>query len=373
MAEIDDWVFESVLQFLKSPVWTAPIHGFIERHCHEFSSEEEENKLIYTDLHKQFSELVDSLLSTFLEELGVGIEAFVEAIRRTASDADTPASELSAFISEYILALDDFPSFRAMMEKKNVEMDLEAMYEYVRYTAAARDEAEDMSDEERFLYEMAIHMSLGASDVALKELEAEDAELLQALALSVAAEQERLLREQLAEEGAETEAIKALKEEVRARRVENVERVVREIQASPMKPAREAAVPAKASAAALAPIGARRSAPGGFTISQPAVVVKAATPAAPQPSFDDLRKEAEAKLHSASSQPTKEEIEQRAAYFKKQRELLVKSKQAEREEELKKFQLAPSEPAPSAAPDSKSITVALARRLKDDLISESRK
>ena len=372
MAEIDDWVFESVLQFLKSPVWTAPIHGFIERHCHEFSSEEEENKLIYTDLHKQFSELVDSLLSTFLEELGVGIEDFVEAIRRTASDADTPASELSAFISEYILALDDFPSFRAMMEKKNVEMDLEAMYEYVRYTAAARDEAEDMSDEERFLYEMAIHMSLGASDVALKELEAEDAELLQALALSVAAEQERLLREQLAEEGAETEAIKALKEEVRARRVENVERVVREIQASPMKPAREAAVPAKASAA-LAPIGARRSAPGGFTISQPAVVVKAATPAAPQPSFDDLRKEAEAKLHSASAQPTKEEIEQRAAYFKKQRELLVKSKQAEREEELKKFQLAPSEPAPSAAPDSKSITVALARRLKDDLISESRK
>lgn len=389
MTEIDDWVFESVLQFLKSPVWTTPIHGFIEQHCQEFSSEEEENKLIYTELHKKFSELVDSLLSTFLEELGVSVEAFVEAVKRNnvdVAEADTPAKELSVFISEYILALDDFPSFRAMMEKKNVEMDLEAMYEYVRYTSAARDEMEDMSDEERFLYEMAIHMSLGAADLTLKELEAEDAELLQALALSVAAEQERLLREQLAAEGEETEAIKAMKEEVRAKRVENVERVVREIQASPQKPAREAVVPPKpASAAALAPIGARRSAPGGFTISNPAVIAKAETPAAPQPSFEDLRKQAEEKLKTpAVSQPTKEELEQRAEYFRKQREMLVKSKQAERDAELKKFQANPttsgsdtsSSAQPLSAPtgsDSKSITVALARRLKEDLINESRK
>lgn len=379
---IDDWVFESVLQFLKSPVWTTPIHGFIEQHCHEFAPDEEENKLIYTELHKQFCELVDGLLSTFLEELGVSAEAFVEAVKRNGLDpeaADSPAAELSAFVAEYILALDDFPSFRAMMEKRNVEMDLEAMYEYARYTSAARDIADDMSDEERFLFEMAIHMSLGAADLALKQLEAEDAELLQALALSVAAEQERLLREQLEEES--SDAIRALNEEIRARRVENVERVVRTLQASPEKPLREVVPPqATAPKPALAPIGTRRPVPGGFTVSQPAATAAKSDAPITQPSFSELKKEAESKLNTEKpSEPSKEELEQRAAYFRKQRELLVKSKQSEREAELKNFQADASKTASSApstsspATDTKSITVALARRLKEDLINESKK
>eukprot|EP00744_Colponema_vietnamica_P007702 GILI01011057.1.p1 GENE.GILI01011057.1~~GILI01011057.1.p1 ORF type:complete len:391 (+),score=116.49 GILI01011057.1:67-1239(+) len=390
MAEIDDWVFESVLQFLKCPVWTTPIHGFIEQHCHEFATGEEENKLVYTDLHKQFSELVDSLLSTFLEELGVSVEAFVEAVRRNAdsgADDDTPVSELSNFISEYILALDDFPSFRAMMERKNVEMDLEAMYEYTRYSQAAQEE--EMSEEERFLFEMAIRMSMGAAELAFKQVEAEDAELLQALALSIAAEQERLVREQIEEEGeqkqaTETEAIKALQEEIRARRVENVERVVREIQASPEKAVKPQPQPSTTTCVpkpSLAPLGARRSAPGAFVAKTATPTAATSTPVVPQPSFEDLKKQAEEKLKVATAAPTKEEVEQRADYFRKQRELLLKSKQAERDAELKKYT---KETAPDVIPTAntggsgapevdKNITVALARRFKDDLINETRK
>ena len=31
--EDDEWLFESVVAFLNSPIWTIPIQHFIEKHC----------------------------------------------------------------------------------------------------------------------------------------------------------------------------------------------------------------------------------------------------------------------------------------------------------------------------------------------------
>lgn len=46
-----DWVFDSLITFLKCPRWKTPVVSFIEENCLIFDTEEE-NKLEFTDIHK---------------------------------------------------------------------------------------------------------------------------------------------------------------------------------------------------------------------------------------------------------------------------------------------------------------------------------
>lgn len=44
-----EWVYDYLVQFLKSPGWSLPIIQFIDDNCSHFDNDEE-NKLIYTSL-----------------------------------------------------------------------------------------------------------------------------------------------------------------------------------------------------------------------------------------------------------------------------------------------------------------------------------
>lgn len=48
---MDDWIFDSVVSFMESPQWTSPILTFIDENC-GFFEDEEDNQLVYTDIHK---------------------------------------------------------------------------------------------------------------------------------------------------------------------------------------------------------------------------------------------------------------------------------------------------------------------------------
>ena len=177
------WVGEWLAQFLKSPVWTTPVQGFIDDNCDLFEDcDVEENKLEYTIKHKEFCEVVDTLLTTNLDDIGVTGEQFLDVI------GNTDNKELDRLVREYLLALDDFPTFRKMMEKRNVELELEAMC-----ALETADAAED------HLMEMAIKASVMDQGVAKAEAHRADAELQHALAASLAAEEEsqRRLEEEL--------------------------------------------------------------------------------------------------------------------------------------------------------------------------------
>ncbi|CUG85695.1 Hypothetical protein, putative [Bodo saltans] len=350
-------------------------------------------------------------------------------------------------VAEFLFALDDFASFRTLMEKKNLELELEAMYEYARFSGqpAPTDEDDDMTDEERFLFEMAIQMSLGETDITLKRLEKEDAELLQALALSVAVEQERLVRKQIqddeggANEVAPATAVDAsptrrtaeqISEEVRQQRAANVERVLFELAAQQQQHQQQQAVatnqqpgvvhsslaPIAPSVDAqrivqqsLAPVGERRigatfgakgSALPGISSHAPlGAITSSSVPALaqqlpPQPTFQQLKDQAAAKVQAtvgaavAGTEPTQEELEQRAAYFKAQRERLLQQKAAAREKELEQYkkeqqqggghsvQVPPAPAAqqlPSESDATREMRLALARRFREDLIQETRK
>jgi len=45
-----DWIFDCLITFLKSPRWKTPVVSYIEEHCLIFDNEEE-NKLEYTTIH----------------------------------------------------------------------------------------------------------------------------------------------------------------------------------------------------------------------------------------------------------------------------------------------------------------------------------
>jgi hypothetical protein len=119
----DEWLFDFILLFLKSPVFTVPLVDFIDANCLVFDGDDE-NKLCYTDTHNQFRELLDQLISSNLAQLGVTSEQFVLACAR-GKDQD-----VNKAVFEQILAVDDFMTFKKMMVKRNMALEVEAL-EYV--------------------------------------------------------------------------------------------------------------------------------------------------------------------------------------------------------------------------------------------------
>ena len=46
-----DWIFDAIINYLKSPKWKEPMISFIEANCLVFD-EEDENKFEYSKIHE---------------------------------------------------------------------------------------------------------------------------------------------------------------------------------------------------------------------------------------------------------------------------------------------------------------------------------
>ena len=46
-----DWILDTIVEYLKSPMWKNPILAFIDEYCASFDSDDE-NKLEYTTIHQ---------------------------------------------------------------------------------------------------------------------------------------------------------------------------------------------------------------------------------------------------------------------------------------------------------------------------------
>ncbi|XP_035651485.1 cilia- and flagella-associated protein 36-like isoform X3 [Oncorhynchus keta] len=121
MAEDSEWVVESIAGYLSSPEWVIPVTDFMESKCTVFD-DEDENKLTYTDIHQQYKHLVEKLLETYMQEVGINEQQFLEACSSPFSKSKT----LQA-VFHPVLATDDFQMFRALMVQKNMELQLQAL------------------------------------------------------------------------------------------------------------------------------------------------------------------------------------------------------------------------------------------------------
>ncbi|KAM9559560.1 cilia- and flagella-associated protein 36-like isoform 2-T3 [Salvelinus alpinus] len=121
MAEDSEWVVESIAGYLSSPEWVIPVTDFMENKCTVFD-DEDENKLTYTDIHQQYKHLVEKLLETYMQEVGINEQQFLEACSSPFAKSKT----LQA-VFHPVLATDDFQMFRALMVQKNMELQLQAL------------------------------------------------------------------------------------------------------------------------------------------------------------------------------------------------------------------------------------------------------
>ena len=140
----NDWIFDFVLQFLESDKFDAAVMDFVDEKCFVFDNEEE-NKFIYTDIHHEFREHIEALISSNLGELDITPEMFFESCQNGRNNRD-----INRQVFERMIAMDDFQTFKKIMVKRNIELQLEAM----QLSANWPDESDrDMSpeEEEKFL------------------------------------------------------------------------------------------------------------------------------------------------------------------------------------------------------------------------------
>ncbi|XP_061600763.1 cilia- and flagella-associated protein 36 isoform X2 [Cololabis saira] len=122
MAEDDsEWIVESIVGYLGSPEWVIPVTDFMENKCTVFD-DEDENKLSYTEIHKQYKKLVEKLLENYMQEVGINEPQFLQACTSPFAKSQTLQS-----VFQPVLATDDFQIFRSLMVQKNMELQLQAL------------------------------------------------------------------------------------------------------------------------------------------------------------------------------------------------------------------------------------------------------
>eukprot|EP00811_Abedinium_folium_P008701 NODE_18042_length_913_cov_9.835878.p1 GENE.NODE_18042_length_913_cov_9.835878~~NODE_18042_length_913_cov_9.835878.p1 ORF type:complete len:226 (-),score=66.83 NODE_18042_length_913_cov_9.835878:227-904(-) len=84
-------------------------HEFCEHHCHHFE-DTDENKLVYTELHQHYSDLIEGFLERKLTEAIVGFSMmdFITELMKREGEVDFDVFEL-------LVSLSDFGSFKQQM------------------------------------------------------------------------------------------------------------------------------------------------------------------------------------------------------------------------------------------------------------------
>ena len=119
-SSLQEWFFDMIIGFLRSPRWKTPVMSFLDEKCIEFDGEEE-NKLDHTATHAEFKTLVEGLLEELMKDLGVSDSQFVQACEKASKN---PVHQK---IVDQIMAVDNFLSFKKLMVKRNNELNAQAM------------------------------------------------------------------------------------------------------------------------------------------------------------------------------------------------------------------------------------------------------
>lgn len=123
-----DWIFDYTLQFLESDKFDASLMNFVDEKCLVFE-DTEENKLIYTDIHREFCEHLEALISSNLSEVGITTELFLESCEKARSGRD-----INSTVFERLMAMEDFTTFKKLMTKRNIELQLESIRSFMATT-----------------------------------------------------------------------------------------------------------------------------------------------------------------------------------------------------------------------------------------------
>ena len=195
--DLMDWIYDTVLQVIKSPQFRNPLKDFIDDNCSSFIGLDE-NTFEQGNLHKAFIALADNLLETMTQELDITEEMFCMAAKRGLEDQKENRKYF-----EQLIAFNNYSYFKSMMTKRNLHL------EKLAYEAMMKDKEKEIKPEnkdnneelkrlieeqniaEKGELEAALKMSLAVEEEAKKLKELEDAELEKAIKLSLLEQQQR--------------------------------------------------------------------------------------------------------------------------------------------------------------------------------------
>lgn len=140
----DEWVFDSLVGFLRGPVWNVPILTFIEHKSLSkswnqnfspvtltfdlgfsvFEPDTDENEEEYQKTHEEYKNLVNFMLNSYMEDIGISSEQFETACKTASTKIK---SEFHHSLFEQVWAADDYEIFKRMMIQKNIELQLQAL------------------------------------------------------------------------------------------------------------------------------------------------------------------------------------------------------------------------------------------------------
>ena len=117
------WVFDSLVDFLRGPLWNIPIMNFIEERSMTFEPDGN-NQKAHKKVHDEYKDLVDTMLGNYMEDIGITPEQFEKVCTRSATQMKTKFHQLQF---EQLWAADDFTMFERMMTRTNIELQLQAL------------------------------------------------------------------------------------------------------------------------------------------------------------------------------------------------------------------------------------------------------
>ncbi|XP_071549166.1 cilia- and flagella-associated protein 36 isoform X2 [Panulirus ornatus] len=198
------WILDSLVNFLRGPVWNVPILTFIEHKSLIFEAGVDENE-DHHKIHEEYKTLVDFMLGSYMEDMGINPEQFESACGKASMN--TPFHQT---LFEQVWAADDFEIFKRMMIQKNIELQLQALEILQQRYGIIPDSfipADDMPEGEQEVLEQVMKKSLEEHDALQAELDAESRDLEKALVESKA-EKERLEGERAREKEMLEKALK---------------------------------------------------------------------------------------------------------------------------------------------------------------------
>ena len=186
MAEDTEWIYDYVVQIIKSPEFRNPIKDFIDENCGSFIGEDE-NTFEQGGLYKEFVMLVENLLEASLKELGVTDEMFCLAAKKGLEHPEDKK------YFEQLISFTNYVYFKNMMTKRNLQLE-ELAYNEMKAKLEANKggnnqeqikQIEEMRvKKEKEEMEYAIKMSLALEEEIRKLKAIEELELKKAIHFS---------------------------------------------------------------------------------------------------------------------------------------------------------------------------------------------
>ena len=165
----EDWVLDSIAQYMQSSNWKIEIADFLDEHCVFFEDTEECSHQQFK-VHKNFIALVEKKLDEVISSLGIEKDIFLEHCQRGLSN------QLYKEFLKYLINIEDFQFFRKGMILRNKRI----IFELQNYSRPG----ERISAQEARDIEQALEFSRQTYNAYMDQIEAEEAALREALKAS---------------------------------------------------------------------------------------------------------------------------------------------------------------------------------------------